>query len=164
MDAKQRRLKLIMRWSSRSTVPLYRLLGGRFAAKMSPKTAPPVFLLTTTGRRTGKSRTVALSYITDEDGIIVVGSNGGLPTDPAWAANLRTNAQAVVQIGRKKTPLSARFVAGEEADRLRERISADWPDSYGMVFRTTERAIPIIRLESPVAAAARDTVPGIAAP
>lgn len=158
MDFRQRRLKWLMRLGTRSTVPVYRLLGGRGASRFSPSSAPPVFLLTCTGRRSGKKRTVPMSYIEDEDGIIVVGSNGGLPSDPIWALNLRANPDAVVQIGREKIPVRARFAEGAEADALRERISADWPDSYGAVFKRVEREVPIIRLErtSPAADGSRE--------
>jgi deazaflavin-dependent oxidoreductase (nitroreductase family) len=136
-----------MRLVTRITVPLYRLFGGGFAAKMHPSSSPAVFLLTTKGRTSGRARTVPLSYIEDDRGIIVVGSNGGLPEDPQWTGNLRANPEATVQIGRKKIPVLARFTEGEEWAGLRERITVDWPNSYGAVLEAAKREVPIVRLE-----------------
>jgi deazaflavin-dependent oxidoreductase (nitroreductase family) len=113
---------------------------------MTPKGAPPVFLLTTTGRRTGKPRTVALSYLTDGDAQIVVGSYGGLPFEPAWVLNLRSKPEAVVQIGRDTFLASAHFVEGAEAGALWERILSEYP-IYETPLKTANREIPIIRLE-----------------
>ncbi len=147
MSFREWRLKRVMRLVTRITVPLYRLLGGGFAAKMHPSSAPEAFLLTTRGRKSGRLRTVVLSYIRDAEGIIVVGSNGGLPADPQWTGNLRANPEATVQIGRETIPVLARFTEGEEWTALREQITADWPNSYGAVLRAAKRAVPIIRLE-----------------
>ena len=41
-------------------------------------------LLTTTGRKTGRSRTTPLLYAPDGDAFVVVGSNWGQDTHPAW--------------------------------------------------------------------------------
>lgn len=114
---------------------------------MSPASAPPVFLLTTTGRKSGKKRTVPVSFLRDDEGLIVVGSNGGLPAAPQWTANLRSEPAAEVQIGRERIPVRARFAEGAEEDALRERIAAEWPKSYGRVFEQADRPVPIIRLE-----------------
>ena len=147
MTFRERRLKWMMRAGSRTTVPVYRLLGGRGASRMSPASAPPVFLLTTTGRKSGKKRTIAVSFLQDEKSLIVVGSNGGLPVAPKWTGNLRATPAAEVQIGREKIPVRARVTEGEEESALRERISAEWPNSYGAIFEQAQRPVPIIRLE-----------------
>lgn len=147
MTFRERRLKWMMRAGTRATVPLYRLLGGRGASKMSPPNAPPVFLLTTTGRKSGKRRTVPVSFLRDDECLIVVGSNGGLPAAPQWTANLRSEPAAEVQIGRERIPVRARFTGGDEERSLREQISAEWPNSYGAVFEQAVRPVPIIRLE-----------------
>ncbi len=112
---------------------------------MGPKGAPPVFLLTTTGRRTGKPRTVTLSYLSDGNAQIVVGTYGGLPFEPAWVLNLRSRPEAVVQIGRDTYPVSAHFVGGAEAEALWERILSEYP-IYETPLKTANREIPIIRL------------------
>ena len=112
---------------------------------MSPADAPPVFLLTTTGRRTNRPRTVPLSYLTEDAASIVVGTNGGLPIDPAWILNLRNNPQALVQIGRDRIPVRAEFVDRAEADGLWKRIIAEYP-IYRDALASANRDVPIVRL------------------
>ena len=74
----------------------YRASGGRLLHHVR---GMPMLLLTTTGRRTGKPRTVPLLYVVDGDGWAVTGSQGGHDIHPAWVANLRANPDAVVQVG-----------------------------------------------------------------
>lgn len=142
----QRRIRFASRVGSKATVALSRLSGGRGIARMAPKDAPPVFLLTTTGRKTGKPRTVALSYLTDGDDEYVVGSNGGLPYEPAWVLNLRDTPEAVAQIGTERFHVLADLVEGDEAERLWERILAEYP-IYNTPRETANREIPIFRLQ-----------------
>ena len=56
-----------------------RLTGGRFG-RVGPMDA---FLLTTTGRKSGERRDVALNYLREGDAYIVVASNVGEDRDPA---------------------------------------------------------------------------------
>lgn len=44
----------------------------------------PVLLLTTIGRKSGKSRIRPLYYLADGDNLVLVASNAGISTDPAW--------------------------------------------------------------------------------
>ena len=59
----------------------------------------PVLLLTTVGRRTGRRRTVPLTYIEDGDAIVLVASYGGRPHNPAWFDNLVANPKVEVILG-----------------------------------------------------------------
>ncbi|HSD49049.1 MAG TPA: nitroreductase/quinone reductase family protein, partial [Actinomycetota bacterium] len=56
--------------------------------------------LTTTGRRSGRPRDVTLYAFEDGDAMVIVGSLGGAPRDPWWAANLRAEPRATVRVGR----------------------------------------------------------------
>ncbi len=137
-----------MRVGSRMTIMFGRVFGGRFISGMSPKGAPPVFLLTTVGRKSGKPRTVSLSYMTDEEGTpITVGTYGGLPTEPAWVLNLRDNSDAVMQVRGEKTPVRAEFLEGDEWASTWERIVDRYP-LYKDPLSTANRDIPIIRLRA----------------
>ena len=55
----------------------------------------PTLLLTTTGRRSGQTRTTPLIYGRDGDRYVVVASRGGAPAHPAWYENL--TAQPEIQ-------------------------------------------------------------------
>src|SRR5437764_7586549 len=67
------------------------VIGGRIAGS-------PVLLLTTTGRRSGKQRTVPLLYLMDGANVVLVASNGGAVRDPTWWLNLQTTSDAWIQI------------------------------------------------------------------
>lgn len=60
---------------------VYRLTGGRIVARHRNI---PVGLPTTTGRRSGRLRTVPIVYLDDGARFLVVASNSGLDAPPAW--------------------------------------------------------------------------------
>ncbi len=57
-----------------------------------------VLLLTTKGRRSGESRTVALIYGTSGHDYLVVASKGGSHRPPAWYLNLEADPEVEVQV------------------------------------------------------------------
>src|SRR5437879_1395102 len=73
---------------------LYRLLRG---AGMSRN----MLLLTTTGARTGRQRTLPLQYFPDDgEAWLIVASAGGAARHPAWLRNLAAHPDEVwIQIG-----------------------------------------------------------------
>jgi F420H(2)-dependent quinone reductase len=75
---------------------VYRLTNGRLSTKLAGQN---MLILTTTGRRTGKPRTIPLLYIDDGEAMVVIGSNWGGNTHPQWVRNLSANPEARVQIG-----------------------------------------------------------------
>ena len=103
-------------------------------------------LLITKGRRSGKSRTIPLLYIRHGKAMVVVGSNGGSDYVPAWWLNLRANPDAEVEIGRERTPVTARKATPAERARL-------WPEftsrfsGYAEYAKRTAREIPVVMLE-----------------
>ena len=78
----------------------------------------PVILLTTTGRKSGKTRTVPIMYIPDGASYVVIGSNGGMDRHPGWYHNLKRQPEARVQVGRRQVRVRAEEVRGTERDRL----------------------------------------------
>ena len=122
----------------------YRLSGGRVGGKLA---GLPVLLLTTTGRKSGRQRTVPLTYFDDDDAIVVVGSKGGSPRHPDWYLNLLVNPGVDVQIGREHRRLRARHASAEEAGRLWPMVLARAP-GYGKYRAKTSREIPLVILES----------------
>lgn len=72
-------------------------------------------ILTTTGRRSGKPRTVPLQYFPDGDDFIVVAANSGLPSPSGWYFNLMSNPTAQVEIGDRTLPVSAEELTAEQA-------------------------------------------------
>jgi deazaflavin-dependent oxidoreductase (nitroreductase family) len=75
---------------------IYRRTKGRLAGSVR---GTPVLLLTTTGRKSGASRTRPVGYLPDAGRFVVCGSNGGADRSPAWALNLRSHPEATVEVG-----------------------------------------------------------------
>jgi len=101
--------------------------------------------LTTIGRRSGRARAVTLYAWEHGDDLVVVGSQGGAPRDPAWVHNLRANPIAEVQRGRERVSLRAREVEGAERARQWAMVVDRFP-LYATYQRRTARTIPLFVL------------------
>jgi deazaflavin-dependent oxidoreductase (nitroreductase family) len=108
----------------------------------------PVLELTTTGRKSGRPRTVVLtSPVRDGDAIVVVASRGGDNHHPAWFLNLRDNPDVDVVLGREpKRPMRARIADPSERARLWPQVVARYK-GYGDYQTRTDREIPLVLLE-----------------
>jgi deazaflavin-dependent oxidoreductase (nitroreductase family) len=103
--------------------------------------------LTTTGRKSGKARTVTLFAFDAGDGaLVIVGSLGGSARNPAWVHNLRAEPKASVKVGREVRAVVAREVSGAERDRLWALVTEGFP-LYATYQRRTKRLIPLFLLE-----------------
>jgi len=122
---------------------LYRATGGRIGGTMG---AMRVLLLTTTGRKSGKARTVPLVYFEDGARLVIIGSKGGDPRDPLWWENLKATPQASVQVGATTRRMRARLASAEERARLWPRITQENP-AYARYEKLTPRPIPVVLLE-----------------
>jgi deazaflavin-dependent oxidoreductase (nitroreductase family) len=78
----------------------------------------PALLLTTTGRKTGLSRTNGLTYCRDRGDLIVVASNGGSDRPPAWLLNLQAEPRVTVRLGRRLLRATARVAHPSERAHL----------------------------------------------
>jgi deazaflavin-dependent oxidoreductase (nitroreductase family) len=97
----------------------------------------PVLLLTTTGRRSGEERTVPLLYLEDGENLVVVASNGGTASHPAWRSNLCANPEAIVEIRGRKLRVRAEEAVPEEKERLWARHVAMYGPYESYRRRTT---------------------------
>lgn len=59
----------------------------------------PLVLLTTTGSKTGRQRTVPLAYERFDDRYYVVGAVLGSPRHPGWYHNILTDPHVTVEVG-----------------------------------------------------------------
>ncbi len=147
MDLGQRILKAIgespfWRVTGRLHTAIYRATGGRVGHAAGGINN---LLLTTTGRRSGQARTVPLAYIEDAARFVVVASNGGADRPPAWWVNLRHEPTAVVEIGARRVPVTARDATEEERSRLWPILTRGNP-FYAQYERITARRIPVVLL------------------
>lgn len=104
-----------------------------------------MLLLTTVGRKTGKSRTLPLAYVEYEDAYVVVASNGGAEKPPAWYLNLRAAERARVQVGGERFEVEWSHAPREERMEYWRRLQASIP-AYRLYRTRTDREIPIVRL------------------
>jgi deazaflavin-dependent oxidoreductase (nitroreductase family) len=105
----------------------------------------PVLLLTTTGRRSGQARTVPVMYVPGEEPVLVA-SNGGSPSHPAWYLNLLADPRALIEVEGERIEVVARTVTGTEREHLWRRAVEIYP-AYANYQRRTERALPVVVLK-----------------
>ncbi len=135
--------KPIMRVMSKLNTFLYRSSGGRVFNTWLR--GAPIMLLTTTGRKSGQSRTAPLLYLIDGDRVIIVASQGGMSTNPAWYLNLEANAACEVQIGNDRRHMRARRATEDEKADYWPRLTSMYRDFDDYQART-ERNIPVMIL------------------
>jgi deazaflavin-dependent oxidoreductase (nitroreductase family) len=105
----------------------------------------PTLLLTTTGRRTGKSRTTPLIFNRDGDDYLVVASMGGAPSHPNWYLNLTSHPDAEIQVRAEHLQVTARTASEDEKARLWAIVAEQWPN-YDVYQTRTTREIPVVVL------------------
>jgi deazaflavin-dependent oxidoreductase (nitroreductase family) len=134
------------RWLQRVLTSLhiasYRATGGIIGHRLGPL---PNLLLTTRGRRSGRPRTTALTYVQSDGLLGLVASNFGSRTAPHWYRNLQEHPEASVQLKRRRWPVLARPATPEEHKRLWTAALAIWPAWAGYAERA-RREIPIVVL------------------
>ena len=121
---------------------VYRATDGRVGKRIF---GSPVLLLTTTGRKSGRERTVPLLYLKDGEDLVVVGSNGGTATPPAWWLNLMVNPEATVEVGGSKMRVRAEEAGSEEKERLWPKLVQMY-GGYEVYRHRTNREIPVVFL------------------
>ncbi|MCP4436967.1 MAG: nitroreductase family deazaflavin-dependent oxidoreductase [Actinomycetia bacterium] len=119
----------------------YRATKGRVGGRLPG--GAPICLLTTTGRKSGKARTVALLYMLDGDEIVVVASKGGMPTHPDWYLNVEANPQVEIELGDDKGRYLAHTANAERKAKLWPRL-VEMYSSYDDYQDRTDREIPVV--------------------
>jgi deazaflavin-dependent oxidoreductase (nitroreductase family) len=133
---------------------LYRWSGGR--GILGRILGCEMVLLTTTGRRSGLARTVALfAFAVSEPAgsWAVVGSRGGSGQIPAWFWNLGASPHASLQVHDRTRPVRAREVLGDEYERLFDQAATGYP-GYRVYRARAAHHIPIVVLEPATTVAA----------
>ena len=122
-------------------VGLYRLTGGVIGGNIGFQ----VLLLTTVGRKSGKSRTVTLGLFEDGGDLLVAATAAGSQAHPAWYNNLVANPTVTVQRGRRVFQATAETATGEERKRLWAMIMAKAPPFANYEKKAAPREIPVVR-------------------
>lgn len=127
--------------SVRLGVWLYRLTRGRLPHLWRRR----ALVLTATGRRSGRPRTVLVQFFPDGSDMVVVAANSGLPTHPAWYLNLKACPEVRVEVEGQAFPARAEELSPAEAASFWPRVLETAPD-YAKYRRRTSRVIPLVRL------------------
>ena len=135
-------LKRVQRTFTRFNVFVYRLSGGKILGKMI---GPPLLLLTTTGRKTGKPRTTPIGFLHENGEYLIAATASGSDQNPTWLANLQSNPEATIEVKGKQIAVKAVITSGAERDQLYKRFEAN-SSSFTWVQSRTTRTIPVIRL------------------
>ena len=106
----------------------------------------PTLLLTTTGRRSGRSFTTPLIYGRHGDSYVVVASKGGAPRHPDWYMNLSENPEVGLQVAADRFTARARTADPDEKPAVWATMAEIWPE-YDLYQTRTSREIPVVILE-----------------
>jgi deazaflavin-dependent oxidoreductase (nitroreductase family) len=108
----------------------------------------PVLLLHHVGRRTGTRRVTPLAYSCHSGGrLVVVATNGGAATHPAWLHNLRACPDIAIEVGADTINVRASEADGREREELWAEVVQQYPD-VGRFASQTRRTIPVVVLNS----------------
>jgi deazaflavin-dependent oxidoreductase (nitroreductase family) len=130
----------------REQVELYESSGGTEGTTLRD-TGLPVIIVTHIGNKTGAIRKTPLMRVKDGNSYVLVGSQGGAPTDPVWVHNLRVNPDVEIRDETVVRPMRVREVEDEaERSRLWKLAIAAYPP-YAEYQERTTRQIPVFIAE-----------------
>lgn len=124
---------------------MYRATGGRLGLWRPKGSRWGALRLTTTGRHTGRDRSVIIAYLADGTNLVGLAMNGWADAEPAWWLNLRAHPEASVDLPEGPRLVRARPATGAE----RSRLWAKWReldpklDAYA-ALRSRETAIVVL--------------------
>jgi deazaflavin-dependent oxidoreductase (nitroreductase family) len=141
----------MIRWMSKVNVAAFRATNGRLGSKWRIgagwKKPVPVLLLEHVGRKSGRTFTSPLLYLEDGRDVVIVASQGGLPKNPQWYANLAAHPDTRISLrGEKNRPVRARTATPDEREALWPRLVDLYAD-FAKYQKWTERTIPVVILE-----------------
>ncbi len=140
----------LLKYASKVHVWTYRRTNGRVGSKwrIGAGWHKPVqtLLLDHAGRTSGTQYCTPLLYLVDGPDLVVVGSQGGLPTHPQWYRNLVATPDTRVQVLADVRPVRARTADPEERAALWPRLVELYAD-FDSYAQWTDREIPVVILE-----------------
>ena len=143
--------KKVMKAMSRVHVNVFKLTNGRIGSKWRVGAAfkKPVatLLLEHVGRKSGRRFTTPVLYLSNGPDLVVVASQGGLPSNPNWFSNLKAHPQTRVHLrGERTRQVTARVATSPERAELWPRLVDLYAD-FARYQAWTKREIPVVILE-----------------
>lgn len=141
----------LIKYGAKAQVAVFRATGGRLGSTWRVgagwKKPVPTLLLDHVGRKSGRTYTTPLLYLEDGRDLVVVASQGGLPKNPQWYANLLATPETTVRLPREGVrEVRAREALGEERAALWPRLVDLYAD-FASYAAWTDRTIPVVVLE-----------------
>ena len=125
---------------------LYRLTQGRLTVP-GLMAGLPVIMVTTTGAKTGKDRTMPLVGIPVADDIAIIGSNFGQKATPGWVYNLRAKPEATIAYGAESVEVTARSATEDKTEQAFQAGAAFYGGFPKYRERASHREIEVFVLE-----------------
>lgn len=139
----------VLKYTGKVHVRVYRLTRGRVGGKWRIgagwKKPVPTLLLDHVGRKSGAQFTTPLLYLLDGPDVVIVASQGGLPKNPQWYANLMASPDTRVQIKGEVRAVRARTATADERAALWPRLVDLYAD-FANYQSWTDREIPVVIL------------------
>jgi deazaflavin-dependent oxidoreductase (nitroreductase family) len=109
--------------------------------------------LRTTGRRSGRERTVLVGYFEDGPNLVTLAMNGWARTEPAWWINLKAIPDATVFLRTGRCAVQARAAEGDERERLwaKFRDYPGWGDDIDALAARRSKQTAVVVFEPRVA-------------
>jgi deazaflavin-dependent oxidoreductase (nitroreductase family) len=121
----------------------FRANGGRVGGDLA---GTPMVLIHHIGARSGTERVAPLVCHPQGDGsLVIVASNGGSPSHPAWYHNLRANPRIAVELGTETFTALAEELGGEARAEMWAKLLAGSPALREFESRAGRR-IPVFVL------------------
>jgi deazaflavin-dependent oxidoreductase (nitroreductase family) len=122
-----------------------RLSGGRL--DITRLSGLPVVELTAIGSKSGQPRTLPLAGFSDGDRFVLVASNYGRASHPAWYHNLKANPECIVKKNGKGGTYIARETEGDEREHYWNLAVSYYAGYEAYRQRAAHRKIPVMVLE-----------------
>jgi deazaflavin-dependent oxidoreductase (nitroreductase family) len=107
---------------------------------------PPMLLVHTTGRRSGKEYITPMRCLPEGDHWYIFASAHGSDRHPDWYRNLVATPDITIEIGTETIPVRATVLEGEERERIFAIQAGRFPTFADMQSRI-DRTIPVVRLD-----------------
>lgn len=129
------------------TIPgIDRWLMRRTKGRLAMSAVLPTLLLTTTGRKSGEQRSAPLLYLRHGDDWVIIGTNFGGTSHPAWYLNLKADPSAELLVDGEKIAATARDALPSERQELWSKAVHLYPGYEAYKTRVGSRQVPIVVL------------------
>jgi len=133
----------VTNWN-RAIIDEFRANGGKVGGQF---TGAPLLLVTTTGAKSGQSRTVPVLGIPTEGEVAIIASNFGQYRHPGWYHNLRANPDAEVVIDGNRRRVRADEAVGERRSEIWQEGLRVYPGFGEYERRASHRDISVFVLK-----------------